>query len=158
MRPKPKRVVLPDPAAISEAVDVLWSARRPAVITGRGARGAAAALLRFLDASGAFYLDTQESRGLVPPEHPSSAGAIRANIMKDADVVLVIGRRLDYQLGYGSPAVFPNARFVRISDTAGELFDNRRGSPEILATPELALDALVNAAGNRAPRVDKQWA
>src|SRR5215469_9170321 len=53
MRPKPKRVVLPDPAAISEAVDVLWSARRPAVITGRGARGAAAALLRFLDASGA---------------------------------------------------------------------------------------------------------
>src|SRR5215831_18289477 len=44
MRPKPKRVVLPDPAAIFEAVDVLWSARRPAVITGRGARGAAAAL------------------------------------------------------------------------------------------------------------------
>ena len=158
MRPKPKRVVLPDPAAISEAVDVLWSARRPAVITGRGARGAAAALLRFLDASGAFYLDTQESRGLVPPEHPSFAGAIRANIMKDADVVLLIGRRLDYQLGYGSPAVFPNARFVRISDTAGELFDNRRGSPEILATPELALDALVNAAGNRAPQVDKDWA
>ena len=158
MRPKPRRIVPPDPTAISEAVDVLWSARRPAVITGRGARGAGAALLRFLDASGAFYLDTQESRGLISSDHPSFAGAIRSTIMKDADVVLVIGRRLDYQLGYGSPAVFPNARFVRIADTAGELFDNRRGLPEILATPELTLDALVEAAGNRAPQVDKDWA
>ena len=158
MRPKPRRVLLPDPAAVSEAVDVLWAARRPVVITGRGARGASAALLRFLDATGAFYLDTQESRGLVPSDHPSFAGAIRANVMKDADVVLVIGRRLDYQLGYGSPAVFPNARFVRIADTAGELFDNRRGSPEILATPELALDALIKTAGNRAPQLDKDWA
>lgn len=158
MRPKQRRVILPDPAAIAEAVEVLWSARRPAVITGRGARGAAAALLRFLDASGAFYLDTQESRGLVPSDHPGFAGAMRAAIMTDADAVLVVGRRLDYQLGYGSPAVFPNARFVRIADTAGELIDNRRGTPEILATPELALDAIVEAAGNRAPKIDKDWA
>lgn len=78
--------------------------------------------------------------------------------MQDADVVLVIGRRLDYQLGYGSPAVFPHARFVRVADNAGELVDNRRGAPEILATAELALDAVVKAAGNRAPKVDKDWA
>jgi len=158
MQPKPRRVMLPDPMAVAEGVEVLWAARRPAVVTGRGARGAEAALLRFLDASGAFYLDTQESRGLVPSDHPSFAGAIRASIMNDADAVLVIGRRLDYQLGYGSPAVFPNARFVRIADTAGELFDNRRGSPEILATPGLALDAMVQVAGNRPPKLDEGWA
>jgi acetolactate synthase-1/2/3 large subunit len=158
MRQKPRRVMLPDPAAVAAAVEVMWTARRPAVITGRGARGADAALLRFLDASGAFYLDTQESRGLVPSDHPSFAGAMRAAVMNDADAVLVVGRRLDYQLGYGSPAVFPNARFVRVADTAGELIDNRRGEPEILATPELALDAMVEAAGNRAPQVDKEWA
>jgi acetolactate synthase-1/2/3 large subunit len=158
MRPKPRRLIPPDPAAVEEAVEVLWSARRLAVITGRGARGAGAALLRLLDASGAFYLDTQESRGLVPPDHPAFAGAMRAAVMQDADVVLVIGRRLDYQLGYGSPAVFPNARFIRIADTAGELIDNRRGEPEILAAPELALDAMVQAAGNRAPKLDRNWA
>jgi acetolactate synthase I/II/III large subunit len=78
----------PDPASIAEAVEVMWSARRPVVITGRGARGAAAALLRFLDASGAFYLDTQESRGLVPSDHAAFAGAMRAAIMQDADAVL----------------------------------------------------------------------
>ena len=155
---KPARFSPPDPAAVAAAVDALWSARRPLVITGRGAKNAGAALVRLLDASGALYLDTQESRGLVPADHPAFVGAVRAAAMTDADLVLVIGRRLDYQLGYGSPAVFPHARFVRIADTAGELIDNRRGAPEILAAPALALTALVAAAGNRRSSVDTAWA
>jgi acetolactate synthase-1/2/3 large subunit len=158
MAAKAPRVLPPDPAAIAEAVDVLWSAKRPLVITGRGAREAGDALVRLLDASGALYLDTQESRGLVPAEHPSVVGAMRAAAMTDADVVLLIGRRLDYQVGYGSPAVFPHARFIRLSDTASELIDNRRGRPALLATPALALDAMVKAAGNRRPSVDAAWA
>ena len=157
MQPKAPRVLTPDPASISEAVDVLWSAERPLVMTGRGARGAGAELVRFLDATGAVYLDTQESRGLVPGEHPSFVGAMRAAAMTEADVVLVIGRKLDYQMGYGSPAVFPSARFVRLADTAGELVDNRRGTPEMLATPALALAAMVEAAGNRKPATDTGW-
>ena len=158
LAPKAARVLAPDPAAIAEAVEVFWSAKRPAVITGRGARGAEAALRRLLDATGALYLDTQESRGLVPADHPSSAAAVRAAIMNEADVVLLIGRKLDYQVGYGSPAVFPNARFIRISDAPGELIDNRRGRPELLASPALALDAMVEFAGNREPALDGTWA
>ena len=157
MRPKPPRQLPPDPGAVAEAVEVLWSAKRPLVVTGRGARGASRELVRFLDVSGALYLDTQESRGLVPADHPSVIGAMRGVAMTEADVVLVIGRKLDYQLGYGSPAVFPNARFVRIADTAGELVDNRRGAPELLATPALALAALVEQCGNRKPAVDTAW-
>ncbi len=158
MRPKPARRILPDPSAVDAAVDAVWSAHRPGVVTGRGARGAGEALVRFLDTTGALYLDTQESRGLVPPDHPSFAGAVRGAAMSDTDLLIVIGRKLDYQLGYGSPAVFPNARVMRIADTAGELVDNRRGDPELLADPALALDAIVEAAGNRAPSVDTIWA
>ncbi|MGB8577321.1 MAG: thiamine pyrophosphate-binding protein, partial [Pseudolabrys sp.] len=139
MQPKPMRILPPDPTAVAEAVDVLWSAKRPLVITGRGARQASAALVRLLDATGALYLDTQESRGLVPADHPSTAAAVRAAAMAEADVVLLVGRKLDYQVGYGSPAVFPNARFIRVADNAGELIDNRRGQPELLASPYLAL-------------------
>jgi len=158
MAPKPARVLPPDPAAVAAAVEALWSARRPLVITGRGARTASRDLVRLLDASGALYLDTQESRGLVPADHPAVVGAVRAAAMTEADLVLLIGRRLDYQLAYGSPAVFPQARFIRIADTAGELFDNRRGEPEILAAPALALAAMVAAAGNQRPNVDAAWA
>ena len=158
MLPKPPRSLPPDPAAIAEAVDVLWSAKRPLVVTGRGARGAGAALVRLLEATGALYLDTQESRGLVAADHPSCAAAVRAAAMSEADAVLLIGRKLDYQLGYGSPAVFPKARFIRLADTPSELVDNRRGQPELLASPHLALDAMVAAAGNREPALDKSWA
>ena len=158
INPKPPRVIPPDPAAVKEAVNVFWSAKRPVVITGRGARQAGSALVRLLDATGALYLDTQESRGLVPADHPSTAAAVRAAAMTDADVVLLIGRKLDYQVGYGSPAVFPNARFIRISDSPGELIDNRRGQPELLASPHLALEAMASAAGNRESGIDKAWA
>jgi acetolactate synthase-1/2/3 large subunit len=158
MRAKPKRLIPPEPNAVNEAVAALWSAKRPLVITGRGARGAEAELVRFLDATGALYLDTQESRGLVPAEHPSVAAAVRAVAMSEADTVLVIGRKLDYQVGYGSPAAFPHARFVRLADTAGELIDNRRGDPELLASPALALAAMVEAAGGRPSGVEPAWA
>jgi acetolactate synthase-1/2/3 large subunit len=157
MAVKPARLMPPDPAAIAGAVDALWSARRALVITGRGAKTAADELVRLLDASGALYLDTQESRGLVPADHPSAVGAMRAAAMTEADLVLVIGRKLDYQLGYGSPAVFPHARFIRIADTAGELIDNRRGQPEIMASVPLALRAMVEAAGNRRSNADPAW-
>jgi acetolactate synthase-1/2/3 large subunit len=158
LQPKPMRRPRPDPAAIAQAVDVFWSAKRPLVITGRGARGASVELQRLLDATGALYLDTQESRGLVPADHPSAVAAVRASAMAEADVVLLIGRKLDYQVAYGSPAVFPHARFIRIADNPGELVDNRRGQPELLAPPELALAAMVDMAGNREPNIDRGWA
>ena len=61
----------PDPAEIAAAVDVLWSAKRPLVDhrTRRARRRRRAD--RLLDATGALYLDTQESRGLVPADHPA---------------------------------------------------------------------------------------
>jgi acetolactate synthase-1/2/3 large subunit len=158
IEPRAARKIFPDPAAVSQAVDAFWSAKRPLVLTGRGARSCSEQLLRLLDATGALYLDTQESRGLVPADHPSSVAAMRAAVMTEADVVLLIGRKLDYQVGYGSPAVFPHARFIRLADNPGELIDNRRGQPELLASPELALQAMLETAGNRESGLDRAWA
>jgi acetolactate synthase-1/2/3 large subunit len=157
---RPKRPIrwFPDPAAVRDAVDLLWSARRPLVISGRGARAAGPELQRFLDRLGAVYLDTGESRGVVPDEHPSVVGALRGTVMSEADAVVTVGRRLDFQLAYGSPAVFGKARFVRIADAASELRDNRRGDVELFATPAAALAAIADAAGDRQPEVDREWA
>ncbi len=157
MAPKRPRRPAPEAEAVAAAVEAIWRARKPSVITGLGARGAAAELRALLDATGAVYLDTQESRGLVPADHPAVVGAMRAQVMAESDLVVLVGRRLDYQLGYGSPAVFPNARFVRIAATPGELIDNRRGQPELMADPAAALAAIVEAAGNRAPDTDRGW-
>jgi acetolactate synthase-1/2/3 large subunit len=158
IRPKPRLVLEPDPAQVAAAVDLIWKAKRVLVISGRGARGAGPELIALLDRLGAVYLDTGESRGLVPDQHPSVVGAMRGAVMGDADVVITVGRRLDFQLAYGSPAVFGQAQFVRIADTGPELRDNRRGAAEIYATPKAALRALVETAGNRESAVDKAWA
>jgi len=157
--PKAPRTTLPNPSEVQEAAQALWSARRPVIVTGRGANLSSDALVGLLNKTGALYLDTQESRGLVPSTHPSFVGAMRGVVMQDADLVVTVGRRLDYQLGYGSPAVFPHARFVRISDTASELIDNRRGTPEILATPSIALAEILKAGEMLgAPNLDRDWA
>lgn len=155
---RPPRRIAPDAASIADAVDAIRAAARPLVVSGRGARGTDDDLVRFLDATGALYLDTQESRGLVPPDHPAVVGAVRGAAMAQADLVITLGRKLDYQLAFGSPAVFPDARFLRISDTAEELIDNRRGAPEILASVGPALASLTEALGNDAGRLDATWA
>jgi acetolactate synthase-1/2/3 large subunit len=77
--------------------------------------------------------------------------------MQEADLVIVIGRKLDYQVGYGSPAVFPNARFLRIADNAEELRENRRGDVEIFATPARVIGPLAAAVRNKSANVDTAW-
>jgi acetolactate synthase-1/2/3 large subunit len=158
LAPRSPGRMLPDPDAVRQAVELLWSARRPLFISGRGARRAGASLVRLLDRVQGVYLDTGESRGLVPDDHPSVVAAMRGSVMGDADVIITVGRRLDFQLGYGSPAVFGDAKLLRLADCAAELRDNRRGTVEILASVDDAIGAMLQAAGDRPPATDAAWA
>ena len=157
LRPKPQRRIPPDPAEVERAARIIEAARRPLVVTGRGAQGASAELIELLDRSGAVYLDTQESRGLIPPAHPSVVGAMRGRAMQEADLVIVVGRKLDYQTGYGSPAVLPNAKLIRIADNWEELRENRRGEVELFAHPGLALTALAAGLPTQSSTLDSDW-
>ena len=123
----------------------LWAAKRVLFISGRGASGSGPALSALLTRLNAAYLDTGESRGLIGDDHASVVAAMRGSVMGQADLVVTVGRRLDFQLAYGSPAVFGAAEFVRIADCAAELRDNRRGAVELFANPALALQAMLNA-------------
>jgi acetolactate synthase-1/2/3 large subunit len=155
--PRSFNSIAPNDAEVRAAVELLWSAKRPLVISGRGAKFSSEALSDLLSRLGAAYLDTGESKGLVPESHPSVVAAMRGVVMKQADVVLTLGRRLDFQLAYGSPAVFGDAKMVRIADCAAELRDNRRGEVEILASCDLTLQAMLEVATNRTPSADKTW-
>lgn len=157
LRAKPAYRIPPDPAELERAAALILAAERPLVITGRGALGAGAELEQLLDASGAAYLDTQESRGLVAAEHPAVVGAVRARAMQDTDLAIVVGRKLDYQLGYGSPAVFRQARFLRIADNPEELRENRRGEVELFATPALALAQLAQCCARKGAPATRSW-
>lgn len=155
--PRPPARGVPDAGAVAAAVDLLWSARRPLFISGRGALAAGPALTQLLERVHGAYLDTGESRGLVPDDHPSVVAAMRGAVMGQSDLVITVGRRLDFQLAYGSPSVFGPARFLRIADCAAELRDNRRGAVELLGDPGATLQALLAHAGDRRPAADPDW-
>ena len=146
----------PSDAALQSAVDLVNQAKQPLVITGRGARGASESILGLLEKTGALYLDTQESRGLIPAQHPALVSAVRGAAMRNADLVLLIGRRLDYQLAYGSSAVFEQARFVRIGRFDSEVSDNRRGDIELKGNPAAILEQ-INSKLNKSID-DNKWA
>ena len=147
----------PSPQDVGQAVDLLWNAKRPLFISGRGARKAGPALQQLLTRLGAVYLDTGESKGLVPEDHPAVVAAMRGNVMSQADLVITLGRKLDFQLAYGSPAVFGEAKFLRLADNTAELRDNRRGAVELLADVNQSLLAILQATPTRPPATDTAW-
>lgn len=123
-----------DEKDLIQAAGLLRLARRPVVLSGRGVRGCSDLLTQFLDVTGAIYLDTAESRGTVLSSHAGFVPAMRGRAINESDLVITLGRRLDFQLAYGSRAVFaPKAKFIRVGRTVDELSDNRRGAVEINA-------------------------
>ena len=148
----------PSAQAVMAAVELLWNAKRPLFIAGRGARKAGPALQQLLSLLGAVYLDTGECKGLVPEDHPSVVAAMRGQVMGQADLVITLGRKLDFQLAYGSPAVFGDAQFLRLADNAAEMRDNRRGAVALLADVNQSLLAILEAGKGRQAATDKAWA
>src|SRR4029450_7351010 len=77
--------------------------------------------------------------------------------MQEADLLIVVGRKLDYQTGYGSPAVLPNARVLRIGDNWEGLREHRRGEVELSPAPGLPLDPPGKAIEAPSASLDKTW-
>jgi acetolactate synthase-1/2/3 large subunit len=147
----------PDPAGLARARDLIAAARRPVVIAGREAREAGPELDRLLAGAGIPYLDSGESRGVLPPDHPSAVSAARGRAMREADLVITLDRNLNFQLGYGSSAVFdPAARFLRVARHASQFADNRRGDVELQCSVPAFVSALASEPGPA--RLDKDWA
>lgn len=148
---------LPNGDAVAQAAQLIRASRRPLAIGGRGALGAGAELESFLQSSGCLYLDTRESRGVLPPDKPYYIPALRARALAEADLVITLGRRLDFELAYGSRAVFSeSARFIRIGRNAEELSENRRGDAEVCSDVGAALQSLVNSEAIPA-NADTEW-
>jgi acetolactate synthase-1/2/3 large subunit len=93
----------PDDRAIARAVELLAAARRPAVVAGSGVWWAHAGdeLRAFVERSRIPLVTRQAARGIVPDDHPLCFGNDWQNVVYQADVLLVVGKQLDYFFGYG---------------------------------------------------------
>lgn len=149
------------PAAdqIEHALDLLSSAQRPVVIAGSGVwwAGAEEAMREFVEAAGLPLYTITMARGLVSDDHPLSMGyadpalnrAVR-QAFPEADVCLIVGKRVDFRLAFGSSRVFsPDAKFIQIDVHPQEFGMNRAIDVPICADAKAALKALTTGARRR---------
>ncbi|MBI4337407.1 MAG: thiamine pyrophosphate-binding protein [Chloroflexi bacterium] len=116
-----------DPAMVRQAVELLMAAERPVVIAGSGVwwSGAGKELQQLIEAAELPLALTEMGRGAVPEDHPLCFGPNRVGV-RQADVILVMATRLNYQLGYGRPPMFPeNVKVIQVDIEPSEIGRNR---------------------------------
>jgi oxalyl-CoA decarboxylase len=99
--PAPRQ--LPAPDAVKRAIDLLKGAKKPLVILGKGAAYAQAdaEIRKFVEATGLPYLPMSMAKGLLPDTHAQCASAARSYVLAEADVVMLVGARLNWLLSHG---------------------------------------------------------
>ena len=156
--PAPRQ--LPAPEAVDRACEVLTQAKRPLIVLGKGAASARAdaVIRRFVETSGIPYLPMSMAKGLLPDSHPQSAATARSLALARADVVLLVGARLNWLLGHGeTPQWAADARFVQVDIAASELDSNRPIAAPLVGDIGSAMSALCDALAARPIAVPAAW-
>lgn len=112
-----------DLAEVEEAAWLLREAERPLVLIGKGMRWAdvsAADLVHFVEALGLPFIPSPMGRGLIPDDHPLCFSAARSLALRRADVVLVLGARLNWVFGMGR-TLAPDARVIQVDIEPSEI-------------------------------------
>jgi oxalyl-CoA decarboxylase len=137
---------IPAPESVERALEVLARAERPLIILGKGAAYAQADadIRAFIEMTGIPFLPMSMAKGLLPDDHPQSAAAARSFALAQADVVMLIGARLNWLLGHGkSPQWSPAARFVQLDIVPTEMDSNRPIAAPVVGDIASSIPALL---------------
>lgn len=124
--PAPRQ--LPAPEAVDRAIELLAGAERPLVVLGKGAAYAQAddRIREFVESTGIPYVPMSMAKGLLPDDHPQSVATARSLALRKADVVMLVGARLNWLLGHGeAPQWNPDAKFIQVDIEPRELDSNQ---------------------------------
>jgi thiamine pyrophosphate-dependent acetolactate synthase large subunit-like protein len=113
-----------DPRQVAALVSALQKAERPLIVSGSGVIWSRAwnEMQQFVEAAGVPFYTTPQGRGVVPDDHEYSYLAMRSSAFRDADLIIVLGTRMNYIIGHASPPRFgPGATIARIDVDAGEI-------------------------------------
>jgi 2-hydroxyacyl-CoA lyase 1 len=149
--PPPRSLANPDDVAA--ALRVLRNAERPLVIVGKGMAAARAEreVREFIDRSGLPFLPTPMGKGVVPDNHPLSVAPARSAALQEADVVVLLGARLNWMLHFGLPPRFaPDVRVIQLDVWAEEMSHNVPTTVALLGDG-CAVVAQLNEALDAAP-------
>lgn len=137
-----------DPAAVARAAELLSRAERPLLVLGKGVRQAAPhqRLTRLVEQLGMPFVPSPMGRGYIPDDHPLCMSGARSTALRGADVVLVLGARLNWTFGMGR-AFPPDARLIHVDIAPEEIGLQRETEVGIAGDIGAVLDQLLAALG-----------
>src|SRR3989441_11304955 len=163
--PAPKQI--PAPEAVKRALDLLKGAKKPLIILGKGAAYAQAdaEIRSFIEKTGVPYLPMSMAKGLLPDRHPQCASAARSFVLPEADVVMLIGARLNWLLSHGKGNTWGGTdhkawggqKFVQIDISPQEMDSNVRIDAPLVGDVGSCVSALLAGIGSNWPKPPAEW-
>ncbi len=152
---------IPAPESVARALEVLKSAERPLIILGKGAAYAQAddEIRAFVEKSGIPYLPMSMAKGLLPDTHPQSAGPARSLVLKESDVVMLIGARLNWLLSQGKGKTWGELpkKFVQVDIEPREMDSNVEIAAPVVGDIGSCVSALIESMGDNWASPPAAW-
>ena len=151
-----------DEAKLFQVAQLIKSAKAPLVVIGKGAAYARAeeVIRKLIDQTNLPFLPTPMGKGVVTDSHPSNTASARSTALKEADVVLLLGARLNWILHFGeAPKWSPAAQFIQVDTSAKEIGRNS-GNAELgmIGDIGIVIAQLISALGSWSyPHTDSHY-
>ena len=151
--------VAPNADAVKRAAELLVNAKRPAILLGKGAAYAQAEkqVKELVEKYNIPYLPMSMAKGLMPDNGPLSALSCRSDIMEKADVVLIVGARLNWMLSFGRGKWNPDTKFIQLDVEPQEIDVNVPVAAPVVGDICLSLDAILAALEGSKMQADPTW-
>jgi oxalyl-CoA decarboxylase len=154
---------IPAPDSVKRALDVLRNAKRPLILLGKGAAYAQAdaAIRALVEKTGIPYLPMSMAKGLLPDTHEQSASAARSFVLAEADVVMLIGARLNWLLSHGKGKTWGAAngpkQFIQVDIAPTEIDSNVAIEAPVIGDIGSCVEALLEGVGDAFPQPAVEW-
>ncbi len=151
--------VVPSAESVKRAVELIASAKKPAFLIGKGAAYARVEdkIKELVDKTGIPYYPMSMAKGVLPDNGPLCAISCRSTIMEQADVVVLIGARLNWLLSRGKGKWSPDTKFVQLDIDPEEIDINRPIAAPVVGDLASSLDAILAALPQYKLSIDPQW-
>jgi oxalyl-CoA decarboxylase len=158
--PAPAQVPAAD--AVNRALEVVKGAKKPLIILGKGAAYAQCddIVREFVEKSGIPYLPMSMAKGLLPDTHEQSAGPARSLVLKEADVVIMVGARLNWLLSHGKGKQWGephSTKFVQIDIEPKEMDSNVEIAAPLVGDIGSCLSALIDGMSKGWKQPSEDW-
>ena len=156
----PAPAQIPSPESIERALKLLRSAKRPLIILGKGAAYAQADddIRALVEKTGIPFLPMSMAKGLLPDTHPQCAGAARSLVLKESDVVMLIGARLNWLLSQGKGKTWGGAKkFIHVDIDPKEMDSNVAIAAPVVGDIGSCVSALLDGMASKAPKAPSDW-